>query len=59
MKLARALEEKLLDVRLRDKLMAEGKLTKAEVDEYLQKVPDDQKNALEVKIDENGRSARH
>lgn len=40
MKLSDALEEKQLDVRLRDKLLEQGKLTKAQVDEYLTKLED-------------------
>lgn len=45
MRLSRALEEKLLDLRLRDKLIAEGKVTKAQVDEYLQSLGDEEANA--------------
>jgi len=45
MRLARALQEKLMDVRLRDKLIAEGKVTKEEVKKYLDNMPDDTKNA--------------
>ena len=46
MRLSRALEEKLLDLRLRDKLLAEGKITKAQVEEYLNKLDDDMENTL-------------
>lgn len=45
MRLSRALEEKLMDVRLRDKLLAEGKLTKEEVNKYLDSMSDEIKNA--------------
>ena len=45
MRLSRALEEKLMDVRLRDKLLAEGKLTKEQVDKYTDAIADEQKNA--------------
>ncbi len=45
MRLAKALSEKILDVRLRDKLLAEGKLTKKELDKLLEKLEDDSKNA--------------
>jgi hypothetical protein len=45
MRLSRALEEKKLDVRLRDKLVHEGTLTKSEVDEYLNSLPDDESRA--------------
>lgn len=45
MRLSRALTEKLMDVRLRDKLLAEGKLTKEEVKKYLDTMNDESKNA--------------
>lgn len=45
MRLAKALEEKLLDLRLRDKLIAEGKVTKTQVEEYLKKLSDDEENS--------------
>ena len=45
MRLSRALHEKLMDVRLRDKLIAEGKITKEEVKKYLESLNDDTKNA--------------
>lgn len=41
MRLSRALKEKLMDVRLRDKLIAEGKVSKEEVNAYLSSLPDD------------------
>ena len=44
MRLRRALQEKQLDVRLRDKLLAEGKLTQEEVQKYLEQLPDDEQN---------------
>ena len=40
MKLSDALEEKQLDVRLRDKLMEQGKLTAKQVEEYMKKLED-------------------
>ena len=46
MRLSRALEEKVMDVRLRDKLVAEGKLTKEQVDKYLASIPDETKNSI-------------
>ena len=42
--LKKALEEKVFDLRLRDKLIAEGKVTKKEIDEYLKKLGDDENN---------------
>lgn len=44
MRLARALKEKLHDVRLRDKLIAEGKIKKEEVDKLLKELPDEAQN---------------
>lgn len=45
MRLKKALNEKILDVRLRDKLVQEGeKLNTAEVEKYLKQLPDDQAN---------------
>ena len=45
MRLSRALQEKLMDVRLRDKLLAEGKVTKEDVKKFLDSMPDEAKNA--------------
>lgn len=44
MKLAKALDEKRLDTRLMDRLVAEGKLTKSEVDTYNTNLPDEEGN---------------
>lgn len=41
MKLRVALEEKLLDVRVRDRLVAEGKLSKEDLKKYLDGLSDD------------------
>lgn len=41
MRLCDALEEKQLDVRIRDRLIAEGKITSEEVDKYLKSLEDD------------------
>lgn len=46
MRLSRALQEKLMDVRLRDKLIAEGKVTKEEVKKFLDSMADESKNAM-------------
>lgn len=40
MKLSNALEEKQLDVRLRDKLLEQGKLTKKQVEDYTKSLED-------------------
>lgn len=45
MRLSRALSEKLMDVRLRDKLLAEGKVTKEEVKKFLDSIADEAKNS--------------
>ena len=45
MRLSRALNDKKLDLRLRDKLVHEGKMTHKEVEEYLNSLPDDAANA--------------
>lgn len=44
MRLARALKEKIYDVRLRDKLIAEGKLKKEDVEKVLKELPDESEN---------------
>lgn len=56
MRLAKALEEKLLDLRLRDKLIAEGKVTKAQVQEYLNKIADDEENSEMVEVSQRIRN---
>lgn len=53
MRLSRALEDKLMDVRLRDKLVSEGKVTKKQVEDFLNSLPDDQTRA--TLLDDNGR----
>ena len=39
-----SIPEKFMDLRLRDKLLGEGKITKAQVDHYLASLPDDSDN---------------
>ena len=51
MRLGSALQEKLMDVRLRDKLLAEGKISKAEVNKFMEKLTDDANNATETTIE--------
>ena len=46
MKLRLALEEKLLDLRVRDRLLAEGKISKEDVKKYLDTLGDDAKTAV-------------
>ena len=52
MKLRLALEEKLLDVRVRDRLLAENKITKEEVKKFLDGLADEAKNAVPLDQEE-------
>ena len=52
MKLRLALEEKLMDARLRDRLLAEGKITKEDVKKYLDTLSDETKNAVPLDHEE-------
>ncbi|MCT4641434.1 MAG: hypothetical protein N4A33_03995 [Bacteriovoracaceae bacterium] len=49
MELRIAMDEKMMDVRLRDRLLAEGKITKSQVDEYLKNLDDQTGNFESVK----------
>lgn len=53
MKLRLALEEKLMDARLRDRLLAEGKITKEDVKKYLDTLADETKNAVPLDQEES------
>jgi hypothetical protein len=48
MELKLALDEKMMDNRLRDRLIAEGKLKKDEVEKSLKNLPDDTANMMTV-----------
>ncbi len=50
MLLNQALAEKLMDQRLRDRLIEEGKITKEEVDKFLASLPDDSENLEESTV---------
>lgn len=52
MKLKMALEEKTFDIRLMDKHLAEDKLAKNQVDEFLKNLPDDSENLEVINSDE-------
>ncbi len=52
MKLRLALEEKLLDLRVRDRLLAENKISKEDVKKYLDTLADDNKNSVPLDQDE-------
>ena len=53
MQLKKALEDKKLDLRLRDRLTAEGKLTKKELDKSLKDLKDDEKVLVEAVVELN------
>ncbi|MEK6626601.1 MAG: hypothetical protein AABY86_16660 [Bdellovibrionota bacterium] len=59
MRLSKALRDKLMDVRLRDKLVAEGKITKKELEEYLKTIPDETKSAAYTPVADFPASQRH
>ena len=46
MKLRQALEEKQLDLRLRDRLLAENKIAKEDIQKFLKNLPDDATRAV-------------
>ena len=48
MRLSQALKEKLMDIRLRDKFLESGKVTKAQEQEYLNSLSDDSSNVAQV-----------
>ena len=54
MKLRLALEEKLLDVRVRDRLLAEGKISKEELKKYLDNLSDESKNSVPLDQEDKG-----
>ena len=47
MKLRLALEEKLMDSRIRERLVAEGKISKKDIDAYLHGLPEEDASAWE------------
>jgi hypothetical protein len=55
MRLSLALKEKLFDIRLLDKLLAEGKLSREELESHLEKLEDlsDRSLFTESRIDQN------
>ncbi len=48
MRLSAALKDKLMDVRLRDKLVSEGKISKEEVAKYQLELADETSNATDT-----------
>ena len=57
--MSKALQEKLMDVRLRDKLVAEGKITKKELEEFLKAIPDEGNNAAYTPVADTSAPQRH
>lgn len=57
MRLSAAIKNKLMDVRLRDKLVSEGKVTKEEVAQYMSELADETSNATDTLSVENQRKA--
>ena len=55
MRLPQALDAKKMDLRLRDKLIHEGKLTAKEVENYFKSLPDD--SALLTVVSDKGHEA--
>ncbi len=53
MKLRLALEEKLMDVRVRDRLVAENKISKEDLKKYIETLPDETKNAVPLDHEDN------
>ncbi|MBF0359640.1 MAG: hypothetical protein HQK49_01420 [Oligoflexia bacterium] len=51
MRLKNAIEEKLYDSRLRDKFVADGRITKSQIDSYLTDLPDDQEKAHSIDLE--------
>lgn len=50
MRLSRALQEKIMDVRLRDKLVHEGTVSQEEVKKFLDSLPDETANATWTEV---------
>ena len=55
MRLSRALKDKLMDVRIRDKLLFQGKITKEQVDKYMAELGDDNNNMTLTESNEKKR----
>lgn len=59
MRLKDALNEKKMDVRLIDKYLAEGNITKEEVEAYRQKLEDDSSRFEYMELDREGASSEN
>ncbi len=53
MKLRKALDEKMMDLRVRDRLLAEGKITKEQLEKMLTQLPDDAGKAISMEEAQN------
>jgi hypothetical protein len=51
MKLKIALDEKMMDVRLRDRLLADGKISQEEINKFLSELGNDEDNLSHIKED--------
>jgi hypothetical protein len=50
MELKQALDDKIMDYRLRDRLLGEGKISKEEVAKYMKELPDETVNIKPAKV---------
>jgi hypothetical protein len=53
MNLKEALDDKKFDVRLRDRLVAEGKITQQELETFKKSLNDDEDNSSTIQIDDS------
>jgi len=56
MKLRKALDEKLMDVRLRDRFVADGKVNQGQVESFLKNLQDDSGNMEQVEQKETAQA---
>jgi len=56
MKLRQALEEKQLDLRLRDRLLAENKIAKEDIQKFLKNLPDEASRAVSLDQSEENKT---
>ena len=57
MSLSKALKEKQLDVRLRDKLLAQGRLKNEELETYIKSLTDDSNKMSIIKQDNRNKNS--
>jgi hypothetical protein len=56
MRLARALDDKKFDIRLSDKFVADEKISKKELEQYLKELPDDAETSTTTQDVEDART---